>query len=88
MAYAKNLFIAAVCTIVVALPGIAFAQQLKPGLSLHPDKPPLTPEEQERQKAIDDAYKSAIKKLPDKKKTADDPWGNIRSTTTTSPKQQ
>lgn len=88
MAYAKNLFIAATCTIVVALPGIAFAQQLKPGLSLHPDKPPLTPEEQERQKAIDDAYKSAIKKLPDKKKTADDPWGNIRSTTTTSPKQQ
>jgi hypothetical protein len=68
MAYAKNLFIAAACTIVVALPGIAFAQQLKPGLSLHPDKPPLTPEEQERQKAIDDAYKSAIKKLPDKKK--------------------
>jgi hypothetical protein len=45
MAYAKNLFIAAACTIVVALPGIAFAQQLKPGLSLHPDKPPLTPEE-------------------------------------------
>ncbi|MGB8576174.1 MAG: hypothetical protein WCD56_06375 [Pseudolabrys sp.] len=88
MAYAKNLFIAAACTIVVALPGIAFAQQLKPGLSLHPDKPPLTPEEQERQKAIDGAYKSAIKKLPDKKKTADDPWGNIRSTTTTSPKQQ
>jgi hypothetical protein len=73
MAYAKNLFIAAACTIVVALPGIAFAQQLKPGLSHHPDKPPLTPEEQERQKAIDDAYKSAIKKLPDKKKTADDP---------------
>ncbi|MGC2823424.1 MAG: hypothetical protein WA322_04185 [Pseudolabrys sp.] len=83
MACAKNIFIAAACTIIVALPGITFAQQLMPGLSLHPDKPPLTPEEQERRKAVDDAYKSAIKKLPDKKKLADDSWGNIRSTTTT-----
>lgn len=88
MACAKNIFIAAACTIIVALPGITFAQQLMPGLSLHPDKPPLTPEEQERRKAVADAYKSAIKKLPDKKKTADDPWGNIRSTTTTSSKQR
>jgi hypothetical protein len=88
MAWAKNILMAAACTIIVALPGIAFAQQLMPGLSLHPDKPPLTPEEREKQKAIDDAYKSAIKKLPDKKKPADDPWGNIRSTTTTSPKQR
>jgi hypothetical protein len=88
MAWAKNILMAAACTIIVALPGIAFAQQLMPGLSLHPDKPPLTPEEREKQKAIDDAYKSAINKLPDKKKPADDPWGNIRSTTTTSPKQR
>lgn len=88
MAFAKNIFVAAVCTIIVVLPGIAFAQQLMPGLSLHPDKPPLTSEEQEKRKAVDEAYKSAIKKLPDKKKTADDPWENIRSTTTTSPKQR
>jgi hypothetical protein len=50
MAYAKNLFIAAACTIVVALPGIAFAQQLKPGLSLHPDKPPLIPQRSKKDK--------------------------------------
>ena len=87
MACAKYILIAT-CTIFVASPEIAFAQQLMPGLSLHPDKPPLTPEEQEKRKAVDDAYKAAIKKLPDKKQTADDPWGNIRSTTTTSSKQR
>ena len=31
------------------------------------DKPPLSKEEKERQKAVDDAYKSAMEKLPDKK---------------------
>ena len=41
------------------------------------DKPPPSKEEQERQKAVDDAYKSAIEKLPDKKKSAD-PWEGVR----------
>jgi hypothetical protein len=42
------------------------------------DKPPPSKEEKERQKAVDDAYKSAIEKLPDKRKSAD-PWESIRS---------
>jgi hypothetical protein len=42
------------------------------------DKPPPTPEEIERQKAIDEAYKAASKKIPDKK--VNDPWATVRPT--------
>ena len=74
--------------IIAALIGNASAQQqLMPGINLVPDSRPLTPEEQEKRKAVDDAYRSAIAKVPDKKKSAD-PWGDIRSTTTTPPKQR
>jgi hypothetical protein len=69
--------------------GGAFAQQQQfmPGISLVPDRRPLTAEEQEKRKAVDDAYRSAIAKVPDKKKSAD-PWGEIRSTTTTPSKHR
>jgi hypothetical protein len=40
----------------------------------------LTPEEIEKQKAADAAYKAAMQKIPDKK-VANDPWGGIRDTT-------
>ncbi|MBV1698253.1 MAG: hypothetical protein KGK33_13775 [Hyphomicrobiales bacterium] len=40
-------------------------------------KRPLTPEEVQQRKAADEAYQAAIKKIPDKKTSAD-PWGNIR----------
>jgi hypothetical protein len=36
----------------------------------------LTPEEIEKQKAADAAYKAAMEKIPEKK--VSDPWGNIR----------
>jgi hypothetical protein len=49
-----------------------------PSISLGGDSRPLTPEEIQKQKAIDQAYKSATKKIPNKNTTAD-PWGNIRS---------
>ena len=63
--------------IVAGLTGSAFAQ-FTPGLTLRPDSErQLTPEEKEKQKAIDNAYRSAIGKIPDKQKPAD-PWGNIR----------
>ena len=48
-----------------------------PGISLGHDKPPPSPEQAAKQKAIDDAYKSATQKIPDKKK-ADDPWSTVR----------
>jgi hypothetical protein len=41
-------------------------------------KRPLTPEEQERQKEIDDNYKAAAKKIPDQK--GSDPWADVRAT--------
>ena len=63
--------------IVACLTASAFAQ-FTPGITLRPDSErQLTPEEKEKQKALDDAYRSAIGKIPDKQKPAD-PWGNIR----------
>ncbi len=65
---------------IALMSGIASAQ-FTPGITLQPDATrPLTPEEQEKRKAVDDAYKSAIQKIPNQQKPAD-PWGNIRSTT-------
>ena len=62
---------------VACLTGSAFAQ-FTPGITLRPDSErQLTPEEKEKQKALDNAYRSAIGKIPDKQKPAD-PWGNIR----------
>jgi hypothetical protein len=55
------------------------AQGLPPINLLQGDqKRPLTPEEQERQKQLDDAYKAANKKIPEQK--ANDPWADVRST--------
>ena len=71
--------------VMALLTGAAFAQLPMPGLKFSPDRPPLTPEEKEKQKAVDDAYKSAIKKIPDKKKSAD-PWENIRPNPSTTSK--
>ena len=62
------------------LTGAAYAQTggfPMPSISLGQDKPPPTPEQIERQKAIDSAYSSATKKIPDKKEAAD-PWGSVR----------
>jgi hypothetical protein len=38
---------------------------------------PPSQEQIERQKAADKAYQAAIRKLPDKKSSAD-PWGDVR----------
>ena len=37
------------------------------------------PAQELRDKEIDQAYRAANSKLPDKKKKSDDPWGNVRS---------
>ena len=63
--------------LVILLAGTALAQ-MRPGVNFMNDKPPPSKEEKERQKAVDDAYKSAMEKLPDKKKSAD-PWEGVRS---------
>jgi hypothetical protein len=65
--------------ILFLLTGAASAQSgfPMPSLSLGKDKPPPTQEEIERQKAIDNAYNNATKKIPEKKEAAD-PWGSVR----------
>ena len=55
----------------------AFAQLPMPGMTLRDQPKELTPQERAKQKAIDDAYKAATRKIPDKKTTAD-PWGSVR----------
>jgi hypothetical protein len=44
------------------------------------EKRQLTPEEQEKQRQLDAAYKAATKKIPDQKSA--DPWGGVRPTPT------
>ena len=59
------------------------ANPFSPKMSLgEKEKRQLTPEEQERQRQLDAAYKAATKKIPDQK-TAD-PWGGVRPTPTRS----
>jgi hypothetical protein len=72
--------------IIALLPRPALAQFM-PGINLQSEARPLTSEEQEKRKAVDEAYRSTIEKIPEKKKSAD-PWGNLRSTTTTPSKQR
>jgi hypothetical protein len=40
-----------------------------------------SPEQIEKQKAIEDAYKATLKKIPDAKQS-NDPWGGVRGTET------
>jgi hypothetical protein len=62
--------------VVAMLTGTAYAQ-IMPKFNLSgDDKRKLTPEEQEKKKQLDDAYKQATSKIPDQK--ADDPWANVR----------
>ena len=39
-----------------------------------------TQEELDRDQAIDEAYKSTMKKVPDQKKATNDPWADARGT--------
>jgi len=72
----KSILAAAVVAIIAALTGAASAQMPMPGMSFKNGPKELTPEQRAKQKAIDDAYKEATKKIPDKK--VDDPWGGVR----------
>lgn len=87
MAGVKNRCLVAAVAIVIALTADALAQLTMPGIGLSADRPQLTKEEQEKRKAVDDAYKSTINKLPDKKKPAD-PWGDIRPPAANSSRQR
>ena len=65
--------------IIALLTGAAYAQSpIMPKFSIGGDeKRKLTPEEQEKQNQLDNAYKAATNKIPDKK-AGNDPWGDVR----------
>jgi hypothetical protein len=58
----------------------ATAQGLGAGIPLNQERA-KTPEEIEKQKQIEEAYKATLKKIPDGKQQ-NDPWGSMRSADT------
>ena len=68
---------AATAAAVLALLPVGAAAQLPMSMSLAHDKPAPTPEQVEKQKALEKAYKAAKEKIPQKNAAAD-PWGAIR----------
>jgi hypothetical protein len=72
---ARKLIVAA--AVAALLTGTAAAQLPMPSISLGaPEKRKLTPEEQAKQDALDQAYKSATNKIPDR--NTNDPWADVR----------
>jgi hypothetical protein len=78
-------FVAALAIALLAGPAVA---QIG-GINMISPEKKKTPEELSREQAIDDAYKSTMKKVPDQKKTTNDPWADMRGTSqpTTGQKQ-
>jgi hypothetical protein len=52
--------------------------KVKPGLNLMGEKQ-ADPRTEEYRKAVDREYNAALKKIPEKKKTSNDPWESVRS---------
>lgn len=63
---------------VLALLPVGAAAQVPLSMSMAHDKPAPTPEQIEKQRALDKAYKAAQEKIPQKNTAAADPWGGIR----------
>ena len=54
------------------------APKMKPGLNLMGDKQ-VDPRTEQYRKNVDREYDAALKKIPDQKKTTNDPWASVRS---------
>jgi hypothetical protein len=65
--------------LIALLAGPAYAQS--PNINLMPEVKTMSPEEKEAEAIRDKAYRESLKKIPDAK-TANDPWGNVRSNDT------
>jgi hypothetical protein len=48
------------------------------GMNLLDNDRKKSQEEIDKEKAIDEAYKSTMKKVPDQKKATNDPWADVR----------
>jgi hypothetical protein len=66
--------------IVALMAGPAFAQMGGMNLLDVGNNRKKSQEDIDREQALDDAYKSAIKKVPDQKKATNDPWADVRGT--------
>jgi uncharacterized protein YecT (DUF1311 family) len=64
-------------SILLLMTAAVFAQMPQPGVHLKDDKPSRTKEQKQYDKALDRAYQSTIKEIPEPKKKSD-PWGDIR----------
>jgi hypothetical protein len=73
----RTLLVAALMTAIAA--PAAHAQMPGTGIPLNQERE-ISPEQQAKRKATEDAYKSTMKGIPDAKPV--DPWGNMRSTDT------
>ena len=71
----------------IGLSGQAMAQdapqtqqrpKIKPGLNLMQEQQ-VDPRMQEYRKALDREYDASLKKIPEQKKTNNDPWAGVRS---------
>jgi hypothetical protein len=76
-------FLAALAFAAVAAPAVA---QMPAINMLNQDKP-KTADEIARGQAIDDAYKSTLKKVPDQNKASNDPWAGVRGSSQPTTKQ-
>lgn len=65
-----------IALIVALVASPAYAQGL--GTSIIPETPSKTPDQIEREQAIERDYKESLKKIPDGKASSD-PWGSVRS---------
>jgi len=57
---------------------VVYAQMQTPALHLKDEPKSRTKEQKEYDKALDRAYQSTIKKIPNEENKSADPWGNIR----------
>jgi hypothetical protein len=53
-------------------------QKFKPGLNMMGEKL-VDPRMEEYRKAVDREYNDALKKIPEQKRTNNDPWAGVRS---------
>ncbi len=64
--------------LVALLAGPAYGQAPNIGMNWIQDGKSKSPEEIEKDEARDKAYRNSLRKIPDAKPTASDPWGSVR----------
>lgn len=71
--------VARVAVLIALVAGPVYAQV--PDINLIPETRSKTPEERERDRQLERAYKDSLRKIPDAK-ASNDPWGAVRSNDT------